>query len=74
VLRVALDRDHVDRVGLVGVDVDGKAEIGGEVAAHLAPVVAGVVVRMTSQCFCMNRVLGRDRCMAMRWTQWPTSA
>ena len=29
---------------------------------------------MTSQCFCMNSVSGRDGCMAMRWTQWPTSA
>src|SRR6516162_3747815 len=31
-------------------------------------------VRMTSQCFCMNSVLGRDGCMAMRCTQCPTSA
>jgi hypothetical protein len=31
-------------------------------------------VRMTSQCFCMNNVLGRDGCIAMRCTQWPTSA
>jgi hypothetical protein len=22
----------------------------------------------------MNSTFGRDRCMAMRWTQWPTSA
>ena len=29
---------------------------------------------MTSQCFCMNSTSGRDGCMAMRWTQWPTSA
>src|SRR6267143_6045752 len=30
--------------------------------------------RMTSQCFCMNSTLGRDRCSAMRCTQCPTSA
>src|SRR5216117_592666 len=30
--------------------------------------------RMTSQCFCMKSTFGRDRCSAMRWTQWPTSA
>src|SRR2546425_3628788 len=30
--------------------------------------------RMTSQCFCMNSTLGRDRFSAMRCTQWPTSA
>src|SRR6266550_5973262 len=30
--------------------------------------------RITSQCFCMNSTLGRERCSAMRWTQWPTSA
>src|SRR2546427_274767 len=29
---------------------------------------------MTSQCFCMNSTFGRERCMAMRWTQCPTSA
>ena len=29
---------------------------------------------MTSQCFCMNSTFGRDGCMAMRCTQWPTSA
>ena len=31
-------------------------------------------LRMTSQCFCMNSTSGRDGCIAMRWTQWPTSA
>src|SRR2546425_7115180 len=30
--------------------------------------------RMTSQCFCMNSTPGRERCSAMRCTQWPTSA
>src|SRR5437016_3378109 len=29
---------------------------------------------MTSQCFCMNSTLGRERCSAMRCTQCPTSA
>ena len=28
---------------------------------------------MTSQCFCMNSVSGRDGCWVMRCTQWPTS-
>src|SRR6266480_7771066 len=31
-------------------------------------------LRITSQCFCMNSVFGRDGCNAMRCTQWPTSA
>src|SRR5213594_2579680 len=32
------------------------------------------LLRITSQCFCMNSARGRDRCMAMWWTQCPTSA
>ena len=43
VLGVALDRHDVDRLGLVGVDVDREAEVGRQVAADLAPRVAGVV-------------------------------
>ena len=43
VLGVALDGNDVDRFGLVGVDVDDEAEVGGKVAADLGPVVAGVV-------------------------------
>ena len=31
-------------------------------------------VRMTSQCFCMNSVSGREGFIAIRCTQWPTSA
>ena len=31
-------------------------------------------LRITSQCFCMNSTFGRDGCIAMRCTQWPTSA
>ena len=42
-LGVALDGNDEEGVGLVGVDVDGEAEVGGEVAADLAPGVAGVV-------------------------------
>ena len=33
-LGVALDRDDVDRLRLVGVDVDREAEIGRQIAAH----------------------------------------
>ena len=29
---------------------------------------------MTSQCFCMYSTSGREGCIAIRWTQWPTSA
>ncbi len=42
-LRVALDRHDVDRLRLVRVDVDRKAEVGRQVAADLVPGVAGVV-------------------------------
>ena len=42
-LAVALDGDDVNRLGLVGVHVDGESEIGGQVAADFVPVVAGVV-------------------------------
>ena len=38
---------------------------------HVSPASS---VRMTSQCFCMNRVSGRAGCRASRWTQCPTSA
>ncbi len=31
-------------------------------------------LRITSQCFCMKRTSGRERCCAMWCTQWPTSA
>src|SRR5207248_3484013 len=39
----ARDRDHVDGFRLMGVDVDGEPEVGRQVAAHLTPVLAGVV-------------------------------
>src|SRR5881275_1280030 len=31
-------------------------------------------LRITSQCFCMKSVFGFDGCIAIRCTQWPTSA
>src|SRR6476469_624495 len=43
VLGVALDRHHVDRLGLVGVHVDGESEVARQVAAHLSPRLARVV-------------------------------
>ena len=43
VVRVAGDRDDVDRLRLVGVDVDDEPEVGGQVAADLLPRLAGVV-------------------------------
>src|SRR5258708_405088 len=43
VLGVALDRHHVDGLRLVRVYVDRKAEVARQVAADLAPGVAGVV-------------------------------
>jgi len=42
-VRVALDGDHVNRFGLVGVDIDCKSEVGRQVAADLMPGVAGIV-------------------------------
>src|SRR5207248_6168593 len=38
---------------------------------HVSPASS---VRMTSQCFCMKRVSGREGFIAIRCTQWPTSA
>src|SRR5215217_5298857 len=43
VLGVALDRHDVDRLGLVRVDGDREAEVGGEVPADLVPLLARVV-------------------------------
>ena len=43
VLGVALDRDDVDGLGLVGVDADRESEVAGEIAADLRPVSARVV-------------------------------
>src|SRR2546423_1944013 len=40
-------------------------------SVHESPALS---LRITSQCFCMNNVLGRDGCIATRCTQWPTSA
>src|ERR1700675_58995 len=43
VFRVALDGHDVNRLRLVGVNVDHEAEIRGEVPADLLPGVAGVI-------------------------------
>src|SRR5262249_43739438 len=43
VFPVALDRDDVDRLGLMGMDVDYKSEVGRQVSADLPPRVAGIV-------------------------------
>src|SRR5882724_5109665 len=40
-------------------------------SCHDSPALS---VRITSQCFCMNNVSGRDLCCAIRCTQCPTSA
>ena len=40
---IALDRDDVNRLRLVRVNVDHEAEIGGQIAADLAPGVAGII-------------------------------
>src|SRR5947207_15361371 len=42
-LAIAFDGNNVDGFGLVGVYVDDKSEICGQVSADLAPFVAGVV-------------------------------
>src|ERR1051325_5582918 len=42
-LTVAFNGNDIDGVGLVGVDVDGEAEIGGEIAGDFVPGVAAVV-------------------------------
>ena len=42
-LGVALDRDDVDGVRLVRVNVDREPEVGRQVAADLVPRLAGVV-------------------------------
>ncbi len=41
--RIALDRDDVYRVGLVGVNVDHETKIARQVAAHLVPQFTAVV-------------------------------
>ena len=47
---------------------DGRSPL---ISRQFAPASS---VRMTSQCFCMNSVSGRDGCWVMWCTQWPTSA
>ena len=41
--RVALDGNDIDCLGLMGMDVDRKPEIGGQITAHLVPRLAGIV-------------------------------
>ena len=72
--RVTFDRYDVNGLRLVRVHFDREPEISRQTSAHFGPRVAGIVVRMTSQCFCMKSTLGRDGCIAMRCTQCPTSA
>ena len=73
-LGVALDRDDVDRFRLVRMDIDRESEIGGRLPLTSCQDSPASSLRMTSQCFCMNNTPGRDGCIAMRWTQCPTSA
>ena len=63
-LRVALDGHDVDGLGLMGVDVDDEAEVGGQVAADLGQLSPALSERITSQCFCMKSTSGRAGCMA----------
>src|SRR5438477_13017495 len=42
-LGIALDRDDINCVRLVRMNVDGKSKIAWQVAAHFAPRVAGVI-------------------------------
>jgi hypothetical protein len=52
----------------------GKPKSVGRLPLTSCQVAPESSVRITSQCFCMYSVFGRDGCMAMRWTQCPTSA
>ena len=42
-LGIALDRHDVDRFRFVRMHVDGKAEIGGQIAADLMPHVTRII-------------------------------
>jgi thiazole synthase len=66
VLRVALDRDHVDGFRLVRVNVDHEAEIGRQVPADLVPGIAGVVAAHHVPVLLHEQHFGREGCMAMR--------
>ena len=52
----------------------GKPKSVGRLPLTSCQLSPASSLRMTSQCFCMNSTSGRDGCIAMRWTQWPTSA
>ena len=58
-LRIALDRDHVDRLRLMGMHRNRKTEVARQIPADLVPVFAASSLRITSQCFCMNSTFGR---------------
>ena len=74
-LRIALDRHHVDRLRLMRVNVDHEAEIGRQIAAHFVPGIAGVVAAHHVPVLLHEQhVRAATGCIAMRWTQWPTSA
>jgi hypothetical protein len=53
-------------LGIMGVHVDREPKSVGRlplIFCHDSPPSS---VRITSQCFCMKSVCGRDGCMAMR--------
>ena len=41
--RVALDRDNIDRLRLVRVNIDHKSEIRRQIPADFLPVIAGII-------------------------------
>ncbi len=62
----------VDRLRLVRMDCP-EAEVSGQVAADLVPRVARIIAAHHVPVLLHEARRGRARCMAMRWTQWPTS-
>src|SRR5438309_1269253 len=69
--RAQVRRQHHADHASVWTSTDSTAGRSRTMGAQLSPASAE---RITSQCFCMNSTLGRERCSAMRCTQWPTSA
>ena len=64
---VRVHRDDVDGVRLVGVNVD-RTEVGGQVAIHLLPGIAGVrAERAHAWCNCAT-TSGFALCIAMRYS------
>ena len=60
-LPVALDRDDIDGVRLVGVNVDRETEVGRQVAADLPPGLAGVVAAHDVPVLLHEQDIGRER-------------